>query len=438
MTHNAQPERAPAVSRRTFLRSAAAAGAAAAAPMLIPSLALGADGAVAPSNRLAMAIVGLGSMGTNAMRGTMRNPNLRIVALCDVDASRRERALGELAGVYGADARRSCALDNDFRDVAARDDIDLVYIATPDHWHIPIALAAIRAGKDVYCQKPLTHNIAEGFVLLDAARRHGTVFQTGAQQRSSRNFRFACELVRNGRLGEIRGITVGLPGTKPIGPQPEMPVPEGFDYDMWLGPAPWAPYTEKRCHRYFRGNFDYSGGGLCDWGAHHLDIVQWALGMDRSGPVEVEGRGLFPSDGIYNTAVQYDVDYTYANGVRVWATTHMRNGIRFEGAEGWIFVNRSELTAEPASLLKSVIGPDEIHLYESRNHVENFIECVRSRAETVSPAEVGHRSVTLCHLGNISMRLGRKVKWDPAAQRFVNDEEAERYMGRAMRSPWTL
>jgi predicted dehydrogenase len=298
-------------------------------------------------------------------------------------------------------------------------------------------MMAIKAGKDVYCQKPLSNTISEGRELCSTVKRYCRILQTGSQQRSDRNFRFACELVRNGRIGQIQNIEVGLLQGKTCPPQPVMPVPDGFDYNMWLGPAPYVPYTEKRCHYNFRFNFDYSGGKFIDWGAHHLDIVQWALGMDNSGPVEIQGEGIFPKDGIYDTPVDFDVHFKYSNGIKVHASTkYSGTGIKFIGSDGWIFVSRSDLKAEPDSLLTSKISENETHLYVSDNHLLNFIDCIKTRKEPITSAEIGHRSSTVCHLGNISMRLGRKVQWNPETESFINDPEAERMKMYAERTDW--
>jgi predicted dehydrogenase len=414
------------IDRRVFLnKSAGVAASAIGFPYFVRSSALGKAGSVAPSNRIAIGFIGTGGRGRFNMKAFMAEPDVQAVAVCDVDASHREKARNEAA--LSPDAGY-----NDFRDLLDREDIDAVVISTPDHWHVPTAAAAVRAGKDVFCEKPLTLTIGEGRVLCDLVRQYARVFQTGSQQRSDGGFQLACELVRTGRIGELKVIKVGLPGSRSIGPQPVMPVPEGFDYDMWLGPAPWKPYTKARCHGKFRHILDYSGGKFIDWGAHHLDIVQLALGMDDSGPVEVAGWGEFPTDGIYDTAVKYDVSLTYASGVRVSASTMHRGGIRFEGTEGWVFVNRGVLEAHPRSLLKEARRGS----YDS--HIRNFLNCVKLRKDPIAPVEVGHRSCTVCHLGNIAMLLGRRLSWDPHQERFVDDPVANRMTTRAMRSPWRL
>jgi predicted dehydrogenase len=410
------------INRRQFLKEAGAIAAGSMVfPYFVPSSALGKSGRVAASNRIIIGCIGTGGRGRAIMRAFMSGPDVEVVAVCDVDRSHREQA--RKAAGLGSESSY-----NDFRELLARGDIDAVAISTPDHWHVPTAVAAVRTGKDVFCEKPLTLTIAEGRALCDAVRRHGRVFQTGSQQRSNGRFHLASKLATDGSIGELKTIKVGLPGSQSIGPQPVMPVPEGFDYDMWLGPAPWKPYTKARCHGKFRHNFDYSGGKFIDWGAHHLDIVQMALGADDSGPVEIEGWGEFPREGIYDTATKYDINFVYANGVRVNASTEHPGGIRFEGSEGWVFVNRGVIDAYPKSLIRA----NDIRRYRKQIHWRNFLDCVRLRMDPMAPAEVGHRSA------NIAMLLGRKLNWDPMKEHFVNDPVADRMTARSMRSPWHL
>jgi len=417
------------VTRREFLKSSVVTAAAFAVPTIVPSSVFGAN---APSNRITIGSIGLGGMGTGNMKGFKGKSGSEVVALCDVDASPLEKAR-QTAGLD----EKSCY--NDFRDLLARDDVDAVVVATPDHWHVPASIAAVKAGKDVYCEKPLTLTIAEGRALADAVKRYGRVLQTGSQQRSGSEFRRACELVRNGRIGKLHTIKVGIPGNNRKCPPTweAKPVPEGFDYDMWLGPAPWEPYTEQRCHYQFRFILDYSGGQMTNWGAHYLDIAQWGNGADDTGPIEIEGKGDFPESGLFTTAKKVDITYTYANGVKLLLTTGGGN-TRFEGSDGWVFVTRGKIDAEPKSLLKEKIGADEIKLYNSRDHKQNFLDCIKSRKDPIASVEIGHRSSTVCHLGNIAMLLGRKVKWDPKKERFINDSAADSMIGRSMRSPWRL
>ncbi len=417
------------VTRRSFLHTCAITTGALAFPTIVPSSVFGAS---APSRRITIGCIGLGGQGTSNMRGFKGNPNSQIVALCDVDAGHMEKAR-ETAGIDKA----SCY--NDFRLLLARTDVDAVSVAPPDHWHVPISIAAVKAGKDVYCEKPLTLTILEGRALADAVERYQRVFQTGSQQRSSDNFRKACELVRNGYIGDLKTVHVGIPGNnRTCEPtwQPQ-PVPEGFDYDFWLGPAPWAPYHPQRCHYEFRFLLDYSGGQVTNWGAHHLDIAQWGLAMDDSGPVEIVGEGEFPTTGLFTTATKVHFEATYANGVRLTCATGGSH-TRFEGAKGWVDVKRGGLETEPASLKTHVIGADEIQLYRSNDHKQNFLDCVKSRKETICPAEIGHRTSTLCHLGNIAMRLKRRLRWDPAREEFVGDSVANAMRWRPAREPWGI
>jgi len=418
------------LSRREFLKaSAVTTGAAVAWPAIVPSSVFGAN---APSNRITIGCIGLGGQGRGNMNNFKGNPGSQVVAVCDVDADHREKAR-QAAGLSPK------ASYNDFRDLLARDDVDAVSIATPDHWHVPTSIAAVRAGKDVYCEKPLTLTIAEGRALADEVERYGRVLQTGSQQRSSSRFRFACELVRNGRIGRVKTVRVGIPGNNK---KCELtwtaePVPQGLDYDFWLGPAPWAPYHHQRCHYQFRFILDYSGGQVTNWGAHHLDIAQWGLGMDDSGPVEIYGQGEFPKTGLFTTATKVYFEATYANGVKLICSTG-GSSTRFEGTEGWVEVSRGSLKTSPESLKTTTIGPNEIHLYDSRNHAQNFLDCVKSRRQPICNAEVGHRSSTICHLGNIAMLLNRRLRWDPKAEQFIGDSEANRMTWRPRRSPWLL
>ncbi len=446
--------------RRTFLKSAAAA---VSAPYIVPSSVFGQN---APSERITMGCIGTGFQWGIDASGFMALDDVRIVAVCDVDAARRAEAKATVEKTYAEQdptgSYTGVDMYDDFRELLAREDIDTVAIATPDHWHALIAVAACEAGKDIYCQKPLSYCIHEGRAVADAAARNKTVFQTGSQQRSMENFRFACELVRNGRIGALQTVEVGLggPGGKNV-PYIPMPVPEGFDYDLWLGPAPVAPYTEKRCFYNFRNLRDYAWGLVTDWGAHHVDTAQWGMGTDLTGPVSAEGTGENWTDGLWDAPKAFDFTFKYANGVtmRMADGSHLPLGIKFIGTEGWVFITRGlggigDITAEPASILSTVIGSDDIQLYRHRSsrrltwkpgnihntvyHYVNFIDCVKTRGETAAPPEVAHRSVSICHIGRIAMDLGRHVRWDPDRERFVDDPEADRLLARPMRSPWTL
>jgi predicted dehydrogenase len=425
----------------------------------------GRAGKVAPSSRITMGFIGVGGMGTNNMRAFMANSDVQVVAVCDVVRASNEyghwykkgwqgpwfgrepaRKIVEdyYAGPPGADQGRhkGCDAYSDFRDVIARDDIDAVCITTPDHWHAVQVVMAAEAGKHIYCEKPLSLTVAEGQAMVRAVRRHSVTFQTGTQRRSDQQTRFVCELIRNGRIGKLKRVvaTIG-PNNKECPPsnwQP-MPVPEWLDYDMWLGPAPWQAYHKDRCLYTFRFLLDYSGGQTTNLGAHAIDVAQWANGTDHTGPVEVEDLGgEFPRDGLFNTPTNVHFRARYANGVELICRTQQDGPLRFEGTEGWIQIQQGELTCHPESLKKSAIGPDEIHLYQSNDHHRNFIECVKTHRETAAPVEVGHRSVTICHLGNIAMMLKRKLQWDPGREQFVNNDQANRMLSRAMRGPWHL
>ena len=435
------------ITRRGFLKRAAGAAAAGAAfPAIIPASALGADGATAPSNRIVMASIGVGGQGRHDMRALMSLPDVQMVAVCDVDANHRAEARRMVEEYYANRADRTayagCAEYNDFRDALARDDIDAVMLAPPDHWHAVMSVAAAKAGKDIYCEKPLANSIPEGRAVVDAVRRYRRVFQTGSHERSRDNARFACELVRNGRIGKLHTIRVNMPVDNhgPIENQPPMPIPEGFDYDLWLGPAPYEPYTEKRCHFWFRYILDYSGGEVTDRGAHIIDLGQLGNNTDHTGPISAEGEGWFPPDGLFNTAMEYKFQFEYANGVRMIGESKAPRGIRFEGDAGWVFIHihGGDLQAEPASLLREVIGPNEIRLGRSRGHHIDFIENVKTRGECKAPVEAGYHTGIMCHMANIAMRLGRKLRWDPEKEQFINDDEANRMMIPSMRSPWTL
>jgi len=424
------------MKRRGFLKGAAGAAAGmVAAPYVITSSALGAGGRAPASERIVMGGIGLGGMGTGDLGGFLGFSEVQVVAVCDVDTNHRNRAVGIVNGRYG---NKDCAGYNDFRRLLARDDLDAVFIALPDHWHAIPAIMAARRGLDIHAQKPLARTIVEGRAICDAVKRYGIVWQTGSQQRSDGRFRFACELVRNGRIGKVHTVKVGLPGGHSCGPQPVMPVPDGFDYDMWLGPAPWSPYTKNRCHWNFRWIWDYSGGQITDWAGHHCDIAQWGMGTEHTGPVEIEGKGEWPKDGLWNTVTRHTFTCTYKQGFKMIVSSQNRMGARWEGTDGWVWVDRGGIDAEPKSLLNERIGPNEIHLYESRGHHRNFIECVKTRAETVAPAEVAQRSISIGHLGNIAMKLGRKVHWNPDRERFINDPEADRWLDRPKREPWRL
>ncbi|MHC4329657.1 MAG: Gfo/Idh/MocA family protein [Planctomycetota bacterium] len=329
---------------------------------------------------------------------------------------------------------KGCDTYGDFRDLLARDDIDAVVISTPDHWHAITVIQSAEAGKDIYCEKPLSQTIAEARAMVNAVRRYGRVFQTGSMQRSDWHFRLGCELVLNGYIGELKHVTVGVGGPAGNPPLPAQTVPDYLDWEMWLGPAQWRPYNEelsphisKDHFPHWRNNSRFGGGGMTDWGAHHFDIAQWGMGMDESGPVEI-----IPPDGN-----DYKVlTYKYAGGVTM--TRDKANGVLFTGTKGKVETNRGHLRTWPEELKNQQIGTDEIHLYESRNHYVDWLDAVRKRSKPICDIETGCRSVSVCHLGNIAYKLGRPLKWDPEREVFIADRGANRILSRPMRSPWRL
>lgn len=413
-------------SRRDFLKASAAAW----GFTIVPSSVFG---QMTPSERVGVGMIGVGNMGSSNLKGFMGNPAFQVVAVCDVDRFYRDPAI-KAAKLTAKDGY------NDFREVLDRRDVDAVCISTPDHWHAIPTIAAAKAGKDIYCEKPMTLTIAEGRAMVNACKRYGRVLQTGSMQRSDARFLQACELVRNGHIGDVKQVFVEIPGNNRDNPLDwkEEPIPDGFDYNFWLGQAPQAPYTKMRCHYTFRFILDYSGGQMTNWGAHYLDIAQWGLGMDDSGPVKVKGKGEFPKGGLFTTAVKADITYTYANGVEVILHQEKGGNTKFVGTKGSVSVNRDRIVTEPQSLAEHKTGPDEIHLIRSVDHKKNFLECIKNRQNPICHAEVGHRSATLCHLGNIAMLLDRELNWDPVKEKFVNDPEADAMISRNMRAPWTL
>lgn len=432
------------LNRRQFLKTATGTAAGAIAfPYIVPSSVLGQNGSVAPSNQITMGCIGVGSQGTGNMRGFLGKSEVRVLAVCDVDTNHRNEAKNLVDQAYD---NSDCKTYLDFRDVIGREDIDALSLAMPDHWHsIPVVTAA-RAGKDMYGEKPLARTIREGRAMCDAIKRYGVIWQTGSWQRSQAHFRRACELVINGRIGKVNKVEVGLPtgrGTRTI---PVRPVPENLDWNFWLGPAPWREYQQfgnNGPHWDWRWIMDYSGGQLTDWAGHHVDIAHWGLGLEYTGPVEIEGEGIYPIDGIYDVPTRYKFTCRYANGLEMIVANDGRQpkgmGTVWYGDKGWIYVDRdNKLEAEPSSILGERIGSDEIRLYESLDHMQNFIDCVKSRKQTITLAEVAHRSISVGLLGEIAMLTGRKLQWNPEKETFDNDDEANRLLSRPMRSPWHL
>jgi len=441
-------EKRAKINRREFLKKAAIAGGVAAAgvvgfPTIVKASALGKSGAVSPSNRIVMAGVGFGMMGPGNMASFLEKPEVQWVAVCDIDKEPLARAQDTVDKKYG---NTSCATYHDYRELFLRKDLDAVSLAVPDHWHAMLAISALRAGLDVYGEKPLTHNLREGRALCNAVKHYGRVWQTGSWQRSVENFHQACELVRNGRIGKVTRVEVGLPsghydfaGT--FGQEALVPPPPNLDYDFWIGPAPWWPYCKARVHMNWRWNMDFGGGQLMDWIGHHLDIAHWGMGWDETGPVEVEATGDFPTSGIYNSPTRYYVKAKYADGtpmVIAGGYEEIWGGTKWIGEHGWVWVDRGQFETEPESLKHETIGPDEIRLYRSRDHYQNFLDCVRSRAKTITPAETAHRSASVGHLGVIAMEVGRKIKWNPETETIIGDPEAERLLSHAYRQPWQL
>lgn len=447
-------------SRRELLKAAAATVVGTVGfPYVVQASALGRDGKVAASERVTMGFIGTGNQGTNDLKMFLSDERVQVLALCDVN----KESAGYWDGAVGgrepaklwveqayADQKASgtykgCDTYSDFRELLARKDIDAVEVATPDHWHALAAISAAKAGKDIYCQKPLGLTIADGRAMSNAIHKYKRIFQTGSQQRSDKNFRRAAELVRNGRIGKLQTVRCGLPGGRPDygrtadRKKPE-PVPEGFDYEMWLGPAPHAEYAPARCFVNFRWIYDYSGGQVTDWGGHHPDCAQWGMGTEYTGPVEIRNpHAEFPPDPLWNTATEYYFEAIYKNGVKMIVSNKEKGGVTWEGTDGWVWADRGQHNASSKEILNSVIGPNEIHLYQSDNHYRNFIDCVLSRKEPIAPVEVAHRSITICHLGNIAMRLKRDtLKWDPDKEHILGDPEASKMLSRPYRAPWKL
>ncbi|NUQ69701.1 MAG: Gfo/Idh/MocA family oxidoreductase [Chthonomonadales bacterium] len=430
------------LTRRDFVK---AAGAAAAMPAIIPASALGRQGKTPPSERITIGVIGTGYQARGHIDLLIRHPDVKVLAVCDVDRTRREHAKKMVEDWYSEDssigAHKGCDAYVDFRDITNRADIDAVLIATPDHWHCIPAVEAMKHGKDVYCEKPLTLTIAEGKTLIDVARRHRRVFQVGSQQRSGSEFRVACEAVRNGRIGKVRQVYVSVGGPSRPCDLGEEPMEPGLDWDRWLGPAPMRPYNSvlspRGVHSHFpdwRSYQEYSGGGMTDWGAHHFDIAQWGLGMDQSGPVEI-----IPPD---DKAAGIGVRYLYANGVEVihgdWTTPdgNRIGGVNFVGENGSVHVNRGELQSWPNRIVKDPLGAGEKPLYKSPGHHQDWFDCIRNRQRPICDVEIGARSVTVCHLGNLAYWHDRKLRWDPARWRFVGDREADSWRSRDRRAPW--
>lgn len=437
------------VSRRNFLKqSAVAAGSLFAAPAIVPDSVFGNR---APGNRITVGCIGMGRMGMGDLNDMLGHDDIQVVAVCDVDVWRLENAKRKVEEYYSDKRKhkryRGCDAYSDYREILTRSDIDAVSIVTPDHWHALPAVEAARAGKDIFLEKPLTFRIDEGRVLSEAVRHYGVILQVGSQQRSDARFRFAAELVRNGRIGRLHTVKVGFGKDPFTGVHPVKPVPEELDYDFWLGPAPHSPYIEERVHpvkSYTRPGWlrtdDFCCGMITGWGSHHIDSAHWGMGTEYSGPIAVDGKAEYSRAGVWDVHGGFRIEYTYEDDVTLICADNGINkqGVVFEGTDGWVHIRRGFIDAEPKTLLKETFGRNEIHLYRSTNHKRNFFDCIRTRGEPVAPVEIGHRSNTACILGYISMRLNRKIKWDYNREVIQGDEAASRLLSRPYRSPWHL
>jgi len=451
------------ISRRHFLKASAfGAAGAAAGPLIVPSTLFGQS---APSKKIQIAQIGCGRIARDMdMPGLLKHDVARIVAVCDLDSKRVADGKKLVESYYAKKSGSASAVTvktfTDYRELLQMPGIDAVAISTPDHWHAELVIAAALAGKDIYVQKPLSMTLAEGRAVSDIISAKGCIFQIGSQQRSNTQFRTGCELVRNGRIGKLHTVKIGLPSDPSGAVEPDMPVPPNLNYEMWLGPTPQAPYTEKRVHPqndYSRPGWlridSYCLGMITGWGSHHVDIAHWGMDTEHTGPLEIEGKATFPKSGLWNVHGDYHIEAKYANGVNLIIDHTFTNGVEFHGSDGWIFVSRGggQATAsDPASktgkalaasdekILKSVIGPNEIHLYKSNDHHGNWLESIQSRKPAVTTAEVAHRSTSTCILSWISMKLDRKLRWDPVKEEFIGDAEANAMRSRLERKPYGI
>jgi predicted dehydrogenase len=442
------------VSRRSILKTSLGAAAVAGFPAIVPSTVFGQN---APSNRINIGAIGVGRISrTHDLPAIRKVPYARIIAVCDLDANRVEQGQALVNGWYSVNSTKGY---RDYHELLANKEIDAVVISTPDHQHAVLAVNAVRAGKDVYLQKPASLTISEGRIMADAVKASGRIFQIGSQQRSWVQFHRACELVRNGRVGDVKHVEIGLPGD-PSGPDaPEMPVPAGFNYDAWLGTTPQVYYTEMRVHP--QKGFDRPGWLRCEqfgagmitgWGAHHVDTAHWGMNTELTGPVEIWGWAEFPTHGLWNVHGKFQTDSRYANGMTMSISGDYPNGIKFIGTKGWLFVTREgnvtpsdptsgkpsgkPLEASDPKILDSVIGPNEIHLATAEEHHANWLDCVRTRKEPLAPAEIAHRACSTCLLNHIAMKLKRHLHWDPVKEWFENDDEANAMLSRPQRAPY--
>ncbi len=426
------------LSRRRFL---AAASSAIAAPLLVPSSVLGLGPAVAPNDRIVIGTIGQGGMGRGNTRGFMRNGDAQVVAVCDVDEQHLARGASDVNKHYKND---DCAKYKDYRDLIAHKDLDAVCIATPDHWHALAAVAAANAKKAIYCQKPMAHTFAEGQAMVAAVKKNGVIFQVGSQQRSHDNFRRAAQLIRNGVIGKVKHVEVGLPtghrqhkgSTAPQDP------PAHADYDFWCGPSPKLPFHKDRFHWNWRWHLSYGGGQLMDWIGHHNDIAHWGLDMDRSGPVEVQAAGFeYAADRtVWDSAWKYEVRCKYATGTTSSISNRYERGCKWIGEDGWVFVARGKFRASSPEWTKNGFNPGPVKVYHSPEHHRNFLDGIKTGKECICPAETGHRSITPGHLGLVSEALGgRELRFDPKTETIVGDADADKLLKKVdYRKPWKL
>lgn len=419
------------LNRRAFLQRTGVATAAALAFPHVASRAAEIGAGVRAGVRVG--VIGTGGRGSDLMRSTVAN----VVAVCDVDQTHLARAAAEVEKRTG----RKPAQYRDYRKLLESREVDAVIIGTPDHWHALVACDACQADKDVYCEKPLTLTIREGRIMTQVARSTRRILQTGSQQRSDDKFRLGCEVVRNGRIGKVHTVRVGLTYVN-FNPTvvPDSEPPAELDYDLWLGPAPWRPYNKNRVHYNFRFFWDYSGGQMTNWGAHHLDIAQWGLGADDSGPVEIEATAKFDPEKRFEVPVESEITYRYAGGTTLLCSQgpNRKTGTTFEGDKGWVHVNRGNIEASDEDIIMDPLPANATRLYVSKDHMDNWYECIKSRKLPICDAEIGHRTSTVCHLGSLAMRMGRKLKWDPVKEEFPGDVEANARRHYEYRSPWKL
>lgn len=426
--------------RQLLKRSAIGAGLLIGAPAVLPSRLFGAE---APSNRITMGAVGAGSMAGGDVGNFLNDPRVRVVAVADVDLDAAKRMKERIDKHYG---NTDCVVHQDFRVMIAKGNLDTITTACPDHWHALIVVTALRAGLDCYSQKPLARSVREGRAMVDAVRRYNRILQVGCQQRSGGEFRTAVELIRNGRLGKLSRIEVGLPAGGGGKKDPDYGTPPAsLDWDMWLGPAPWRPYSPSLAKWNWRWCQDFSGGQLTDWMGHHLDIAQWSLGLDRTGPVAIDGKGEYTEGGIYNTAQKYHIRYTYANGQEIDLASsgdhggfQRQMGVKWYGEKGMIHVDRGRLVGEPMHLIKQRLGAGDLRLPVPRSHYMDFIDSVISRRDPIAPVEAGYAAAATGLLGEISMLVGRPLRWNPETELLADDPAASALLGRTYRQPYTL